>query len=331
MTRRVGYLAAIAATVLALSSCASLNVNALPLPGNSHAGGYDIVMEFSSVLNLPDRANVMLDQRTVGSVTAVTLRSNHVDVTARIDRDVAVPSNVHAVLQQATVLGDIYVALDRPQNTDVTARPLGPGARIALAQTTSPPQLEDTIAYAANFISSGSIQRIQNTIVGLNRVTPPGDKVRKIAAKVSTDLSDLSNNIGVVDDLLNGTSQTGDVLYSRIPSFQHYFSPEGMLGFDRGSLAGRDTGKTVPSVGTTYTNGFWLVPFLTSAADAANAFQRSKWAVDDEIRELPRLLRDYFLPQDKHPAINITSIIGPDGRELSGKVQDVLRILGATP
>jgi phospholipid/cholesterol/gamma-HCH transport system substrate-binding protein len=38
-----------------------------------------------------------------------------------------------------------------------------------------------------------------------------------------------------------------------------------------------------------------------------------------------------FLPVDKYPAINITSIIGPDGRELSGNVQDVLRILGATP
>jgi phospholipid/cholesterol/gamma-HCH transport system substrate-binding protein len=331
MTRRVGYLAAVVATVLALPSCASLNINALPLPGNSHSGGYDIVMEFASVLNLPDRANVMLDQRTVGSVTAVTLRSNYVDVTARIDREAVVPSNVHAVLQQATVLGDIYVALDRPQTTDVAAHALGAGARIPLAQTTSPPQLEDTIAYAANFISSGSIQRIQNTIVGLNRVTPPGDKVRKIASQVSADLSDLSNNIDVVDHLLSGTSQTADVLYNRIPSFQHYFSAEGMLGFDRASLAGRDTGKTLPSIGTTYSGGFWLVPFLTSAADAASALQRSKWALDDEIRELPHLLRDYFLPLDKHPAINITSIIGPDGRELSGNVQDVLRILGATP
>jgi hypothetical protein len=37
------------------------------------------------------------------------------------------------------------------------------------------------------------------------------------------------------------------------------------------------------------------------------------------------------LPQDRYPAMNITSIVGPDGRELSGNVQDVLRIIGAAP
>jgi hypothetical protein len=38
-----------------------------------------------------------------------------------------------------------------------------------------------------------------------------------------------------------------------------------------------------------------------------------------------------FLPQDKFPAMNITSIQTPDGREISGNVQDVLRMLGAMP
>jgi phospholipid/cholesterol/gamma-HCH transport system substrate-binding protein len=34
---------------------------------------------------------------------------------------------------------------------------------------------------------------------------------------------------------------------------------------------------------------------------------------------------------EKYPAINITSIVGPDGRELSGNVEQVLRMLGAVP
>jgi phospholipid/cholesterol/gamma-HCH transport system substrate-binding protein len=41
---------------LVLSSCASLNVDAIPLPGSSDRGGYDIVIEFTNVLNLPERA-----------------------------------------------------------------------------------------------------------------------------------------------------------------------------------------------------------------------------------------------------------------------------------
>jgi hypothetical protein len=61
------------------------------------------------------------------------------------------------------------------------------------------------------------------------------------------------------------------------------------------------------------------------------AVQRSKWAFEDEVPAWRRLFTDFFLPQDKYPAINITSIVGPDGRELSGNVQDVLRMLGAMP
>jgi hypothetical protein len=54
-------------------------------------------------------------------------------------------------------------------------------------------------------------------------------------------------------------------------------------------------------------------------------------AVEQEIPRYRRLFTDFFLPEDKYPAINITSIIGPDGRELSGNVQQVLQILGAMP
>jgi phospholipid/cholesterol/gamma-HCH transport system substrate-binding protein len=332
MSHRIKPLAVAVATAIALSSCASLNVNALPQPGNSYRNGYDIVMAFESVLNLPDRAKVVLDQRTVGTVTKVTLTSHEVDVTARIESAVVVPSNVHAVLQQATVLGDIYVSLDRSHADEPAAPVLRPGGHIPLAHTTSPSQLEDTIAHLANFVSSGSIQRIQNAMIGINRITPSGDgAVRRLASRFTQDVSGLSDNIDVVDRLLASMSETGYVLNKHLPEYRRFVSSEGMLGFDRATQVLAYAGTLVPSVGSIYSGGFWLVPFLNSAADAAGSFQRSKGAVDDEIRELPRLLTNYFLPQDKYPAINITSIVGPDGRELSGNVQDVLRILGAMP
>ena len=132
----------------------------------------------------------------------------------------AVPSNIHAVLQQATVLGDIYVALSDPNPTSRRQPALVPGARVPLANTSSPPPLEDTIAHLANFVSSGSIQRVQNTIVGINRVTPQGDTARTIATQVAADLSDLSNGIETVDQWLNGVSGTGQVVHDRIPAFQ---------------------------------------------------------------------------------------------------------------
>lgn len=332
MMRRLRSTVGAVTGFLLLSSCASISVNSLPQPGPRYPDGYDIVLEFANALNLPDRAKVVMNGTTVGVVDHVDIAGDKVDVTSRIDSKVAVPSNVTAVLQQATVLGDIYVALERPQPDTPAAPALGPGGVVPLAQTTSPPQLEDTIASLANFIASGSIQRAQNTLIAINKVTQSGRyDVRSIASRVASDLSDLSKNIDLVDVWLNGVSGTADVMYNRVPTFKHWFSPAGMLGFDRGLFSAAAMSHMLPSLGSVYIGGFWLVPMLNSLADAMGAIQQGKWSVEDEVPAWRTLFDGYFLPQDKYPAINITSIVGPDGRELIGNVQKVLRILGATP
>jgi virulence factor Mce-like protein len=325
------WCAVLAAAGVVATSCASINVNALPQPGNSYRDGYDIVVEFDNTLNLPQRAKVVLDGTTVGVVTNVSVTSRQVNVTARIDPEVVIPSNVHADLQQATVLGDIYLALDRLQNNNSLAPPLGPGGRVPLANTTSPPQLEDTIASLANFVASGSIQRVQNTIIGLNRVTPPQDDVRRISSQVTADLADLANNIELVDKWLDSVTETVGVMHNRLPVYNWMFSPDGMTEMLRADQIGYYIAIAVPSLGSVYSGGYWLVPLLRSLADAVGALRDSKWAFEEEYPAWQRLLLDYFLPQDKYPAVNITSIVGPDGRELSGNVQDILRILGAAP
>lgn len=333
MNRRIGLVALVITGATVLSSCSSISVDALPQPGNAYRGGYDIVLEFENALNLPDRAKVVLDGTTVGVVTNVALRSHRVDVTSRIESSVVIPSNVHATLQQATVLGDVSVVLDRPLADQQSSPPIAPGGTVPLAQTTAPPQLEDTIANMATFVSSGSIQRIQNTIIGLNRVTPSGQgAVRKLASRVATDLSDLSSNMDEVDQLLNGVSGTGEVLYYRTPQIQHWFTPQGMTGFDRVTeYANVSVTTGIPRIGSFYSQGFYLVPLLDSLSGALGALQHSKWAFEREYPAYQHLLTDFFLPQDHYPAINITSIVGPDGRELSGNVQDVMRILGMAP
>ena len=56
-----------------VSSCASISVNDLPQPGHSYRDGYDLVIEFASVLNLPDRAPVVLDGTPVGRVETIAI------------------------------------------------------------------------------------------------------------------------------------------------------------------------------------------------------------------------------------------------------------------
>jgi phospholipid/cholesterol/gamma-HCH transport system substrate-binding protein len=327
------------ATVLSVSSCAAINVDALPPPGPSYDDGYDLVMQFESVLNLPERAQVVLDGVTVGVVSKVALTDREVDVTARMARGVVVPADIHAVLQQATVLGDIYVALERPTANATQAPPpgtaptpaLAAGAAIPVSQTTSPPQLEDTIASLANFVSSGSIQRAQNTIIRLNRVAPSSDEVRVLTGRIKTDLSALANNLDSVDQVLNGLANTAAVANDRTSDLQYLFSPTGQRGFEHLIAVGNYIATVLPGIGSITLGGYWLVPFLNSLADSTGALQESKVAGETEIPKYRKIFDEMFLATDKYPAINIQSIIGPDGRELSGNVQEVLRILGATP
>ena len=320
------------ATAVAVSSCASINVNALPQPGNSYRDGYDIVLEFDNALNLPDRAKVVLDGTTVGVVTKVAVTSAHVDVTARLGSAVVVPSNIHGALQQATVLGDIYVALRRAQDQQA-APALSPGGTIPLAQTTSPPQLEDTIATLANFVSSGSIQRVQNTIISIDRVQPPGGQaaIRKLASQVSADLSDLSKNMEQVDQWFNAVTDTAGVMHSLRPMYADWFSPNGLKAWTFNSDLGVAIATLLPSVGSIWLGGYWVVPLLHSLAGAVGALQQGKWDFEREAPAFRRIFQNLFLAEDKYPAINITSIVGPDGREMSNDVHNVLRILGATP
>ncbi|SHO89230.1 Mce family protein [Mycobacteroides abscessus subsp. bolletii] len=329
MNRSVFLVVSIAMVTL-VSSCASISVNSLPQPGRGSAESYEIVLEFANVLNLPDRAKVVLDGTAVGTVTRIDLRNDHVDVTSQIDSSVSVPANARATLQQSTVLGDTYLSMERPGTAGVAT--VGAGGRIPLAQTTSPPQLEDTLANLANFAGSGAVQRAQNTIIGINNVAPgKREDLRAMVSQVTSDLSDLSNGIDTVDTWLDGVSGTVDVVHRNLDVYRYWFSPAGMTGFDRATITGGYIGTVLPSIGSIYSGGFWLVPLLNSLADAVGAVQQTKWDVEAEAPKWRKLFLEDFFPVDKNPAINITSITGPDGREMVNNVQDVLRILGATP
>lgn len=331
MKRSMAIAVAGALVATLMSSCAAISVDSLPQPGATGSGGHEMVIEFANVLNLPSRAKVEFDGTVVGFVSRVDLKPDRVDVQVDIDSGVSIPANTRATMQQSTVLGDTYLSLER-QTMSETAPMVADGGRIPLEQTVSPPQLEDTLANLANFVGSGAIQRAQNSIIRINNVTPANRAdLRSLVNRVTVDLTDLSNDIDVVDTWLQGVSGTADTMVAHLPIYQYWFSKEGMMGFDRALFAGSYIGTILPSVGSIYSGGYWLTPLLNSMADALGAVQQSKWNVEAETPLWRNLFTEKFLPVDKNPAINITSITGPDGREMVDNVQDVLRMLGATP
>ncbi|BBY55804.1 hypothetical protein MKOR_30550 [Mycolicibacillus koreensis] len=317
--------------VASVSACGAITVDKLPQPGHNYSGGYTVVMEFANVLNLTDRAPVVMDGTQIGVVEAVSVGTDVVEVKTRISSSARIPAEIHAVLQQSTVLGDIYVALERDPDADAGGT-VPPEGRIPVSQTASPPQLEDTLANLAHFVASGSIQRIQSSILEINRVTPErAEQVRAIASRMSANLADLSANIDVVDQWLRGVADTAAVLTESTPKLEYWLSPEGLLAFDRTSEASVAIGTLLPSIGSIYTGGFWLTPMLNSLGLAVGQVQQSKWGIEGEYTPWRKLFTAMFLPQDKYPAMNITSVQTADGRDITGNVDEVLRILGAIP
>ncbi|MDT0347875.1 hypothetical protein, partial [Streptomyces litchfieldiae] len=122
-----------------------------------------------------------------------------------------------------------------------------------------------------------------------------------MVTRVATDLSDVANNIDVVDKWLEGAAGTADVMNRTLSSFSFWFSPTGMRGWDRATQVGVYVGTLLPSIGSVYSSGFWLVPMLNSTAKAMGAVQQTKWAFEGEEYEAwHKLFTNNFLPVDKY-------------------------------
>lgn len=320
----------VVALAVACASCSALDVSALSGSGAVVSESYDVTFEFASVLNLPAGAQVMMDGTRVGTVADVVVSSTQVDVGTRIDNGILIPADARALLQQDTILGDIYVAVVRDGSTRASA--VEPGGTIPLAQTSSPPQLEDTLAVLAGFVASGSIQRIQNTVSGINSATPGStERVRALAANTATDMAELAGNIDQVDTWLTGLSDTTGVLAENSPTFDYYMSPAGQLAWDRATFSSTYVSTVLPSIGSIYEGGFWLVPMLESVGAALGSVETP---IEDIVADVPAwqdLVARNIVPFMQDPAVDITSITGPDGRELIGDTDMILRMLGAMP
>ncbi|MFX0578492.1 MlaD family protein [Nocardia nepalensis] len=327
--RRCGAVLAVTCALVGTAACAQINVKNVPVPGTTVGDGYNLTLQFSSVLNLPERARVVFDGTRVGRVTRLHIAGSSVDVEIRVESGVAIPANIHAVLQQDTILGDTYVALLHDEN-DIAAPKLTANATVPVTQTSAPPQLEDTIAVLATFITSGSIQRAQTTISRLNAVTPADNiELQGIVHRVATDLGALSDRLDEVDTWLDGVDRTAADLHEQAPVLAYFTSPAGQLSWYRNTFGLSYMGKLLPSIGSIYQGGFWLVPMLHSLVDATGALEESGTDILGDGPAWLRLLTEQVLPFAHDPSIDVSSITTSDGRDLTGDITAVLRMLGA--
>lgn len=327
-TVRIPVLLALIVTAVACASC-SLRPVDLPIDSAMSGDGYQVTLQFASALNLPTGSDVTLDGIRIGSVRDVTLAANAVNVHVRVQKGTRIPQGVRAAIRQNTVLGDSYVALEPPGPGGGTVDYLGNGAVVPLSRTSSPPQLEDTLAILAFFVNGGTIQRAEKMIAGVNRVMPTTPEIRQMATTVAIDLADLSQNTTEIDRVLAGFTDTARAVTEKSADVQEMMNPAGMYYWHRIFRAPLSyLGSLLPAIGSIFSGGAWLIPMITSLADLAGA-GRQNWddapAAADTLR---KFLDNTLVPYLQDPSVNVRSV-SASGSDLTADAEDLLRMLGA--
>ncbi|MGW0174332.1 MlaD family protein [Rhodococcus sp. NPDC003322] len=324
MARRV-QLAAALMLVLTASAC-SLRPEDLPSVRGGIGSGYEISLEFESALNLPAGADVIMDGLRVGEVRDVAVEGNGVAVTAGIRDDTRIPVSIHAIVRQNTLLGDTYVALVRDPASQVTAH-LSDGDSVPLERTVSPPQIEDTMAVLATFVNGGSIARIEDVMARVNAVMPAVPEIRSLATVVSTDLRDLGARTAEIDRMLDGMNATAVTLGENSESLATIFDGSTVQYWRRLAVdVVSHIGQILPSVGSLYAGGLWLVPMFESLADTTDT---SLSGAPSAATQLSEFLRTTLVPFAGNPSVDVVSVETSDGGRSLADAENILRMLGA--
>lgn len=321
-------LTVVIATMLMLTGC-SLSPNRMPSVKAGVSADYEVTLKFASVLNLPTGADVMMNGLQVGRVKSLNESKDGVDVVVAMTAARPVPADSTAIIRQNTPLGDTYLGFTPPQQpTDVGN--LRDGSVVPISRTTSPPTLEDTIAVLAYFVNGGSIQKVQETMVTLNKTLPKVEDVRRLATTVAIDLDDLGGNLNEIDRMLNGLNGVAKSFSASRTEIEHIFGNEGIDYFKTvGYSLVRHIATLLPSVGSVFTGGLWVVPLLTSIAEAAENAAPIWPAGDRMIADANDFIGTTLMPFLKNPRIAITSVkVRGNDRQLLADSASILRVLG---
>lgn len=309
-----------------LSGC-GLNPGEMASSVRSTGDGDRLTLQFTDTLNLPEGSDVTLNGSKVGSVTQVHLQPGHVDVDTTLMSGVRIPAAARASIRQNTVLGDPYVAV---VSTGVDpGRMLTSGGMIPLSQTTSPPPLEDTLAVVATFVNGGSIQTMQDVIRKINEALPDATQTKRVARISAIDLGDLSQGTTLIDQTIRGLDATARTIAARAPDIDAMLSPEGMHYWSQLSKLFSGIGVVLPSIGSVFEGGYWLMPLLTEVDGSIGTVRSTIDAIGANPPALEKFLSQSLFPFIRKPGLEIVSATTPDGRELIGDVTKLLRMLGA--
>ncbi|EFV12264.1 MlaD family protein [Segniliparus rugosus] len=219
MTRVLTALAGVLA--MGLTSACSLDPTEIPLPG-THIGddSYSVNIEFSSVLSLTAKARVDSNGVQVGVLDHVQLTGNTAVAVVNISTLVKLPQNTRAELRQATVLGDIYIALTTPEDPSPTV--LRNGDTIPLKNTAPPESMEDLLRSLSSLVTGSSLTGLSDAFSSFHEVVGKDpERTAELQGKLANTLHDLATHQQVLDQLVANADAVGAAAAAHAHTLDH--------------------------------------------------------------------------------------------------------------
>lgn len=232
MNRRTRLLLGLASGLLALLSGCRYSLQGAPAPGGVAGPTYHLTATFDDVLNLPEHALVKVDGVTAGEVTSIRARGYRAVIGMDIKRSVRLAQGTTAQVRFTTPLGDVYIRLDRPVRVPPGTPLLRDGGHIPVANTSTAPSVEDTLAALSAVLNGGGIDQLR-TIVDQAVVALKGNEpqARSLVTRLATYATSLNASSGAIDRVLTNLASlstslsTNDAVVSQAlagfaPAFQ---------------------------------------------------------------------------------------------------------------
>lgn len=191
----------LASTVaLALSTGCGVGLEQVPLPAPGVGSDtYALTATFTNALNLPDGAKVRVNGADVGEVVAMKAQGFHAEVTIKVASSTSLPVGTTAQLRSATPLGDVFLALEPPQDSTSSTPLLADGDSIGVGSTSSAATVEEVLSTSSLLVNGGAIRNMTKIVNGLG-------------AAVGEDGSDAARLIDDTTAMIDSLSRrTGDI------------------------------------------------------------------------------------------------------------------------
>lgn len=199
--KRVLAVTLVSATLL--SGCGFHGMYDMPLPGGAAVGDhpYTVKVRFKDVLDLVPNSGVRVNDVPVGRVQTIGLAKGSWDaeVTVVVNGDVKLPSNSTARLRQSSLLGEKYVELAAPPDTERPVGRLANESVIGVNRTGRNPEVEEVLGALSLLLNGGGVGQLQNI-------------TRELNAAMSGRESDMRHLLTNLDTLVKGLdAQRGDI------------------------------------------------------------------------------------------------------------------------